>query len=201
MKNLAHDEECDRLIRQELDRCGIPIIPAEKARSDVPYKIRGKLGGFEFDRYWYYWSVEGMVPLEVAKKLYDDPVGKTDIRCNGHCGCPLPEQGLTWIADGKVIVKTSELAQYEHFESKGYIPKGTKDQYIFSDEPEKIGKAFVDGYHIDTELGLYIFVNALKAAGLVPSSPDSSPDRLSGEPIEGAVKILGNSLTEAKSVV
>jgi len=92
MENLAGNADCDVQIERELIRCGIEVIRGEKTNREVSSSIIGKLGEFEFVRAWYYWTVRGNVPLEVARELYADPVGKTDVRVAGHCGCPPPEE-------------------------------------------------------------------------------------------------------------
>ena len=119
MQNLAGNPNCDKYIECELNRCGIEIIKNEaNLRNEVPATIEGKLGKFRFVRAWYYWMVDGPVPLDIAGKLYSDPVGKTDIRVMGHCGCPSPDE---WAHDG-----------------------------------------FIHSYHIDSELGLRIFADAIR---------------------------------------
>lgn len=91
MKNLAQDQGCDAHIAKELARSRIPAVSVEKTNTEVPYRIIGQLGEFTFKRGWYYWVVKGAIPFEIAKELYADPVGKTDIRFNGHAAGPDPE--------------------------------------------------------------------------------------------------------------
>ncbi len=90
MKNLAGDKDCDGPIELELIRCGIEVVRDQPRDGEVPSSLRGALGKFSFRRAWYYWMVNGKVPLAMANELYEDPVGRTDIRVNGHCGCPAP---------------------------------------------------------------------------------------------------------------
>jgi len=59
-------------------------------QSEVPYHIVGKYNQFIFERAWYYYVVNGNVPLEVAKELYSNPIGRIDIRVGGDCSCPPP---------------------------------------------------------------------------------------------------------------
>lgn len=69
----------------------IQIVDIVKTTNEVPYSVIGRLNGFEFHRAWYYWIVFGRsVPFEIAKMLYEDPIGRTDIRVNGDCECPAP---------------------------------------------------------------------------------------------------------------
>lgn len=121
MKNLAGDRECDAIISEELEKAGIISFKLrEIGRSEVPYTIYGTLGGqlltedensfmehygftenaakkstsFVFRRAWYYWIVEGYVPLFVAEEIYKNPNGRKDIRAGGHCGCLPPSEQL-----------------------------------------------------------------------------------------------------------
>lgn len=121
MKNLAGVEDCDVTIRKELEKAGIDIYNlGETTTDEVPYIIFGGLGGkplsdkdrgfmerhgfleatvkdivgFTFTRAWYYWRVNGYVPLDIAVEMYENPNGRKDIRANGHCGCPPPSEQL-----------------------------------------------------------------------------------------------------------
>lgn len=90
MINLAGDENCDKVIKNELILAKIELVKDVTSKGEVPYTIEGKLGEFRFKRYWYYWVVTGPMPIEIANELYKDPVGKQDIRAGGHCGCVPP---------------------------------------------------------------------------------------------------------------
>ena len=114
MKNLAGNEDCDVYIREELEKAGITPFEILKGKSEVPYSVIGLLGhedfddqtvdffkrntcsidlaSFHFRRNWYYWSVRGYVPLDVAEIIYANPNGVTDIRAAGHCACPHPDE-------------------------------------------------------------------------------------------------------------
>jgi len=94
MINLAGNQDCDNYIRQELQEAGIEIVSIEKAHTEVPYMLMGSLPDFEFRRAWYYWIVEGNTPIEIARKLYADPVGHKDVRVIGLFGCPPPDEWL-----------------------------------------------------------------------------------------------------------
>lgn len=126
MKNLAGVEDCDIYISEELEKAGIDIYNIkEPDRSEVPYTLYGGLGGklldeegqgfmerhgvavdsmksfvsFTFERAWYYWVVDGYVPLDIAVEMYENPNGKKDIRVAGHCACPHPAE---WTVKHKV---------------------------------------------------------------------------------------------------
>src|SRR6266404_4544425 len=90
MENLAGNAECDKQIRRELERACILVKEVSQGDTEVPYSLIGELGDFEFRRAWTYWVVEGPVELEIAEKMYEDPVGRTDIRVAGNAGCPPP---------------------------------------------------------------------------------------------------------------
>jgi hypothetical protein len=114
-------------------------------------------GGILLRRAWTYWVVKGLIPLETATGLFADPVGKTDIRVSGHCGCPAPEDPwLLYLDDeGRTVVKASEKKEFEKFGLT--IPS----YYRFEPEP-KLFKPFVHSYHIDSEVGLRIFADAIR---------------------------------------
>lgn len=133
-----------------MERCGIP--PS------------GELHGFTFvPSGSYYWIVQGALPLEVALRLYDDPVGRSDIRVTGHCACPPPEDPwITWrTPDGREVVPSDQEEGLATLASKGLISDRYLDQFVFTDDrSEAIGT--IDLYHIDTEVGLRLFVDTIK---------------------------------------
>ena len=171
MKNLAGVENCDIFIKDELMRCGIDIIEGERAKGEVAASISGKLKDFTFHRAWYYWIVEGLLPLHVAQELYADEVGKTDIRVDGHCGCPAPEKHyVKWLSeDGREIIPEDQKKPFEdmaksHPNWEEIQPGMLEKRYVFSDKPELYGSPFIDSYHIDSEIGLRIFADRVKKA-------------------------------------
>ena len=89
MKNLAHDETCDIDIRQELEAAGITVKTVERPRrSEVPYTLVGELGGWSFQRAWYYWianAPEGKgIPENSAEELNRD--WRKEVRVVGFAG-------------------------------------------------------------------------------------------------------------------
>lgn len=168
MRNLAGKptEEIDRELRRELERCGIAVIEENPIdHPEVKTTIRGALGDLRFTRHWYYWAVNGPVPLEIARRLYEDPVGRTDIRVAGHCGCPAPEGRVSYLApDGKLLVPESEHAEWGRVFKAQVQVVLEETNSRFSDDLKRDGKPFVLSYHIDSELGLYIFVQTIKNA-------------------------------------
>jgi hypothetical protein len=165
--NLAGNKESDTIIKQELLIAKIPIITGvENKHTEVPQTLIGVMGGwyaepdvlegilpskpvemyydyyrFVFVRAWYYWTVKGAVPMVVAQELYNNEYGKTDIRADGHCGCPSPD-------------RHSEYGRYYHaYPYDGVLAK--ESDYLS-----------VNSYHIDSQIGLCIFVDTLRKYGL-----------------------------------
>jgi hypothetical protein len=175
MKNLAGDTHCDLKIKEELSGCGIDLVESGRVNSEVPYTITGKLGPYTFTRAWYYWVVNGPTPIEVARELYNDIVG------GGHCGCPSPDEyGCDFYdLDGKhlyVDIDGKERERCLSFLEKGFLTKKEFDSWHFiSSQAEKKELAVVgiiDSYHIDTEIGLKVFVDTIKKHGLDKRSND-----------------------------
>lgn len=187
MINLAGREDASAIIHHELDRVGVPVYEAgDRAdHPDVKTELGGKLGNLEFRRNWYYWVVSGPVPLELAEALYNHPVGKTDIRAGGDCACRPPKLWANYYdADGKQLTgddeEGSEEALFKHMVAKGFVKQADYEKYRFVRIPgEKTlenyapalrklaARAEVDCFHIDSEPGLYIFVQSLKKNGIV----------------------------------
>ncbi len=167
MKNLAGDKDCDIQIEQELTRSRIDIVRGEKSECEVSASITGRLGAFTFQRAWYYWIVNGNMPLDVALELYKDPVGKTDVRVSGHCMCPSPEEWITWLGkDEKESISTKEKKELVELLARHPTWTGS-EKYRVSDDPAKDGfSPFITLYHIDTEIGLRLFADTLRKHNL-----------------------------------
>lgn len=159
MKNLAGNQECDKYIREELEKAGIRVIHGEKNEGEVPYTLTGQLSYFTFRRAWYYWMVEGDVPLEIAKEMYATEVGKKDVRVTGHCGCPPPEE---WAFPKNEVL--FELGVYKKPSKKH--PYGSGPTYGELAEMCNSGKInaprFIQSYHIDSHEGLKLFADTIK---------------------------------------
>lgn len=179
MRNLAGDKRCDASIGDELEAAGVEIIETdEPSQGEVAARLTGKLGAFTFTRAWYYWVVNGPLPVTVAEELYAHPVGKKDVRVAGHCCCPPPE--APWVeyfdADGKKLLpKDSDdyrLIQASH--SGAETSSGMREAFDriesrcrFVDDPKSEAvRAIVDCYHIDSIPGLILFCDALRKHGL-----------------------------------
>lgn len=92
---LAENKNCDIYIAQELTEAGIPIIQLDYkstgSREEVPFTKAGKLFDLTFIRDWSYWRVHGPVSQKIAIELYNDPIGKKVIRCDGYAGGVNPD--------------------------------------------------------------------------------------------------------------
>jgi hypothetical protein len=169
MKNLAGFVDPDPYILHELERCGIKPLPLpQRVDQEVRYGWIGHLGPIEFTRAWYYWRAHGPVPLDVAKRLYELPIGKTDIRVAGHCACPAPEP--PWLkfrdANGRKIVHDphgKEERDWDSYTGRVREILDATERPIFARDAFAVAdRVFVDCYHIDSELGLYLFAEELK---------------------------------------
>lgn len=169
MENLAGVLSCDKQIRKELRAAGITKFRRIRRKNEVPSSVMGLLiknskVAFKLTRAWYYWVVEGSVPLEVALILYGTEVGKKDVRVAGHCGCPPPEQ---WAFPKSEVLY--ELGIYKKPNKEH--PYGESPTYGELAEMCNSGKIraprFVDCYHIDSQEGLNFFVKTLKGQELL----------------------------------
>jgi hypothetical protein len=88
--NMAGRKDCDEFIARELEEAGI-YLKKEDHKGEVPYHIVGELKGFKFHRAWYYWVVHGSVPAHVAWKMYENPIGRRDVRVDGYAGNTEPD--------------------------------------------------------------------------------------------------------------
>lgn len=156
MENLARNPTCDMFIERELRDAGIRLVRGNRQEGEVPATISGALGAFTFTRAWYYWIVEGKMPLDVAKELYEDPVGKTDVRVAGHGGCPPPEDPWIRWEDSK------EREIYPLSSKPKNYPESEPGYEAFFEDPSKIGKGYITLYHIDTEEGLKLFAETIR---------------------------------------
>lgn len=171
MINLAgpNHERNNKAILEELERVGLsPSSYEVRPNQEVVTDFYAKWNGITFTRAWYYWVAHGPVSLDVAKSLYATPVGKKDIRVCGHCGCVAPESPwVTWLdrATNKKIIPTKnlqELAKLSPVMEETWA-KEFKEEHIFHDDPASLDAfGYIDNYHIDSELGLYLFVQAIK---------------------------------------
>jgi hypothetical protein len=167
MENLAGNPKCDEEIRSELTRARIPIVENIPARGEVPSTLQGKLGPITFTRAWVYWVAAGPVPLEIARELFADPVGREDVRSGGHCGCPAPDTfGATYYdADGLQLYSDPDGVEQQKFEdmvARGVLKREHMPGRFVRDKRTAAVRAEVTVYHIDTEVGLRLFADAIR---------------------------------------
>lgn len=186
MINLAGKPDSDRDVALELDECGVSIQVDRKEEGEVPTILYGLLHAtpprphFVLRRAWYYWIVRGQVPLEVARELYEDPIGRTVVRVAGHCACPAPEYPwVTYVGeDGCPIHVPSAadldaFARYDRGECSPIMARvidevRRENRFVDTDAEMKAlaVDAYVDMYHIDTQQGLNLFVTTLRRHGV-----------------------------------
>lgn len=138
-----------------LDYCGVP--------HDT--------GWFEITRgHSYYWIVKGPVPLDVAKQIYADSAAPL-IRVAGHAAAPAPvDPWITWkFYDGTELASLADEEEFDRLIAEKLLTQEHKAKYTFTDDPNKIATAngFIETYHIDSDLGLRVFVDYLRNNNLL----------------------------------
>jgi len=90
----------------ELKAAGINVhIMSMVRRSEVPSQAIGTLSMWAFERCWYYWSARGPgLPVEVAERLHISH--GTQVRVDGHCGCPSPREWFKGFGVGSYHIDT-----------------------------------------------------------------------------------------------
>lgn len=165
MQNLAGHLHATLIATTELELAGIPVTKVE-SRGEVPSTAAGELHGFTFERYWCYWVVKGRMPLEVARKLYEDPIGREAVRVAGHCACPPPDEWAEWYApDGARLYADPDGRQAREWaEMLARRPEWRDDAGRFVPDPSKVpgARAYVTSYHVDTGAGLRLLVEAIR---------------------------------------
>jgi hypothetical protein len=164
MRNLAGAEDAAERCAQELSAAGVKIILGEWPRhSEVKTRITGKVGGITLTRAWRYWRAKGLVPLDVALRLYEHPVGRREVRVAGHCMSPPPKD--PWLVyhdeQGEVSVDPSgeQEAQVDAFIRAHPEAAQFRPRFVRSKDGLR---AFVGCYHIDSAEGLKLFADAMK---------------------------------------
>jgi hypothetical protein len=163
MKNLAGVETADDVIKLELKAAGIPICKFfGQHKHEVPWTYEGKLFGWTFRRAWYYWVADGRLPLPVAQYIYNRDTTRA-VRVAGHCGAPPPERPWTEEYDSKGY----GIFQYEPEPPAESCMKQIYDDILlrgsYDSSPEmNASYRYVTGYHIDSQDGLNLFVEAIK---------------------------------------
>lgn len=170
MQNLAGNPECDKFIEDELYLAGIPSVRGPRVTREVGASITGQLGPFSFSRAWRYWVVTGPVPLRVARVIYEDRIGRTDIRAGGHSGCLAPEtQAHYFWTTQEVVVDPDGIREAAWISFQEVHGASPRFKFVRSEaERDALNpEAWVDTYHIDTLVGLKRFVEILTTEGVV----------------------------------
>ena len=178
MRNLAGDKkEADMWVERELRRARILAVPLDREPGEVPATHMGqicsidptKVGGsgiLNLRRAWSYWSVEGRVSMQVAWALYNDPVGRDDVRVAGHCGRPAPHGiYVQWFdPGGRPIALQKDLDEMRGVKSLAHHVESFELEHAIAGDEDaraRVGTPFVTCYHIDSEVGLRLFADVI----------------------------------------
>ena len=166
MINLAKYNDCDKIIKEELERAGVTDIVSIIPSGEVPSSIKGEIstiyGTITLTRAWRYWVAHGKIPLSIAEKIYAHPEGKISVRAGGHSGAVHPKEQVSYFdIDGRTLVKRSDLEMLGS-DSKLYKDLINDKTYNFVDNPQEEGDPYVTTYHIDDAAGLLLFILMVK---------------------------------------
>lgn len=170
LKNLAGDPLYDKYILQELERhCIEPVRCKSNSQDEVCSSLTGRIGKFTFRRKWSYWVINGALPLEYAMAIYADPVGRQYVRAGGDCACRNPEIWANFFdTDGNELYIDPGGKQREQISNllEKCLLKNTDNFIFFESEKERdkhVARSFVDLYHVDSDLGLHLIVDTIRA--------------------------------------
>ena len=100
-----------------------------------------------------------------AQRLYDHPVGCTDVRVAGDCGCPPPDVMAVYLdAKGDELVPMTQRGAFMRALRHDNLLPGAR----WSESPETEGSLFVASYHVDSELGLYLIAREIARLPTIP---------------------------------
>lgn len=172
MINLAGSDKSDAHIAVELCKAGAVIQMAEQY-GEVRELLMGTVGAFTLRRAWYYWVASGPMPLDLARTMYNHPVGRTDVRVAGHCMCPPPDSWARhFTPSGALIVIDKDGKQEREF--RQFVERGVLgddgEGPVFAREIPSDARSYVETYHIDTQEGLNLFVEFARMASASPVS-------------------------------
>src|ERR1700738_906545 len=104
------DPEVDGFIVRELTEAGIKAEGPHdwlRKRGEVPSSYIGLAYMWSFTRAWYYWIAKGPgIPADKAEEFHQK--WGTQVRVDGHCGCPSPLQWHHGFAVGHYHIDTQE---------------------------------------------------------------------------------------------
>ena len=109
LPNYAGRADVDGAIESELIEARIePRKLPEECRNSHPEMrtiVVGSLHGWSFRRAWHYWVATGPgIEVAAAEKLHDK--FGSEVRVDGHCGCPSPRERFKGLACGHYHVDT-----------------------------------------------------------------------------------------------
>ena len=182
-ENLAGVQACDEPIRRELAQAGIYPIYIPTVRDEVPASTIGILTfegkpTFVFSRAWYYWRVEGDVPIDAAREIYADPIGQKDVRVAGHAGRISPDEDR-WTrhfdANGKILLTLGDKETLDHHVKHAtdvsfalaYANETLSISRFVENPAAEAAKSTISSYHIDSQEGLNLFVATLRKYNIV----------------------------------
>ena len=103
-----NDPDIDEAVRSELIEANITCIKLPSyMNTEVKTRYIGILNGFMFYRSWRYWRCIGLMPIEMAERLYNDNKDLL-IRAGGHCCNPDPKTMCVTI-DSKKFINTYHI--------------------------------------------------------------------------------------------
>ena len=108
--NLAGGEHnrVDEQVKKELTEAGIKAAHGEWLRErEVPAAYMGELCMWGFKRAWYYWVATGPGIPPIDAELFHKTWG-TQVRVEGHCGCPSPLEYNKGFAVSSYHIDTQE---------------------------------------------------------------------------------------------
>jgi hypothetical protein len=164
----------------ESDMGGTPlkvqgILPANNLH--LPDFLRDEADqAFVFMKHDNYWGTDGPpIPLDIAKEMYDHPLGHDHIRANGYAGGVDPAEWSNYYdANGNALLVPDRARHALELIASGdpdkvkegnAIIKGRR--YVENPAGEATTAVMPYGYHIDTVEALGLFVSTLKKHGLV----------------------------------
>jgi hypothetical protein len=158
MINLAGEENVNKIIIEELKQANIKAFHVGDVWGEVHTNYIGVANSFVFMRCWNYWRVSGNMPLGHAKVIYER-FPNLSIRAGGHCGNVSPEN----VCAGKDIMDLSVPIVKKYLNHQITYEELNESVKNLEDSLEKV----VDNYDIDTQAGLYKFVEYIRENGII----------------------------------
>lgn len=106
-------QKVDEVCLEELSKAGIGHDPTDepadwlRENREVPFGYIGTHCRWMFRRAWYYWVAEGPgIPCDLAEEFHKE--WGTQVRVDGHCGCPSPLYWFEGFSVGLYHIDTQE---------------------------------------------------------------------------------------------